>query len=181
MERSRAAKSEIRLSRSKCSGGHGSRVARKKGTFSGAPGPRGAGPAAVSPCRAPRTGPGLPRAHPGPPGVVTPWPYPHHDGSAGRKGGGITSLLLVKDIYVDVVSSGVGTTATVSSKGQITLPKAFRERHNLREGETVLVLETRDGVLIRHGRKSLRGILRGQVDAELLEKSVRALRSEWRL
>lgn len=82
---------------------------------------------------------------------------------------------------MDIVWSGVGTTVTVSSKGQITLPKAFRERHNLREGETVLVLETRDGVLIRHGRKSLRGILRGQVDAELLEKSVRALRSEWRL
>ncbi len=75
----------------------------------------------------------------------------------------------------------MATTATVSSKGQITLPKSLREKHNLREGETVLVLETRDGVLIRHGRKSLRGLLRGRIDAAGLEASVRALRREWRL
>ncbi len=75
----------------------------------------------------------------------------------------------------------MATSATVSSKGQITLPKSLREKHNLREGETVLVLETRDGVLIRHGRKSLRGLLRGRIDTEGLEASVRALRREWRL
>ncbi len=75
----------------------------------------------------------------------------------------------------------MATTATVSSKGQITLPKSLREKHHLREGETVLVLETRDGVLIRHGRKSLRGILRGRIDTARLEKSVRDLRKEWRL
>ncbi len=75
----------------------------------------------------------------------------------------------------------MATTATVSSKGQITLPKSLREKHNLREGETVLVLETRDGVLIRHGRKSLRGLLRGRIDTAGLEASVRALRREWRL
>ncbi len=75
----------------------------------------------------------------------------------------------------------MATTATVSSKGQITLPKHLRDKHNLREGETVLVLETREGVLIRHGRKSLRGILRGRIDTARLEESVRDLRKEWRL
>ncbi len=70
---------------------------------------------------------------------------------------------------------------TVSSKGQITLPKALREKFNLREGEVVLVLETGDGVLIRHGRKSLRGLLRGKIDSERVEREIRALRREWRL
>lgn len=91
------------------------------------------------------------------------------------------ALLLVKHIYSKCDDLVVATTATVSSKGQITLPKSLREKHNLREGETVLVLEMRDGVLIRHGRKSLRGILRGRIETAGLEASVRALRREWRL
>ncbi len=73
----------------------------------------------------------------------------------------------------------MATTATGSSKGQFTLPKSLREKHNLREGETVLVLESREEVLIRHGRKSPRGLLRGRIDTTGLEASVRALRREW--
>lgn len=72
-------------------------------------------------------------------------------------------------------------TATVSSKGQITLPKRLREKHNLREGETVLILETQDGVLVRHGRRSLRGLLRGKIDTARVDASIRSLRKEWRL
>ncbi len=75
----------------------------------------------------------------------------------------------------------MATTATVSSKGQITLPKRLRDRHHLEEGAVVLVLETRDGVLIRRGRKTLRGLLRGRIDARQAEKEIRALRKEWRL
>ena len=71
--------------------------------------------------------------------------------------------------------------ATVSSKAQITLPKALREKHNLREGETALVLETRDGVLVRSGRRGLRGILRGKLAAARAEAAIRKLRREGRL
>ncbi len=75
----------------------------------------------------------------------------------------------------------MATTATVSSKGQITLPKALREKHNLREGALVLILETSDGVLVRHGRKSLRGLLRGKIDTGRAEAEIRSLRAEWRI
>jgi AbrB family looped-hinge helix DNA binding protein len=75
----------------------------------------------------------------------------------------------------------MGSTVIVSSKGQITLPKALREKHRLREGDTVMILETRDGVLIRHGEQSLRGMLNGKIDVKKAEEAIRSLRSEWRL
>ncbi len=72
-------------------------------------------------------------------------------------------------------------TALVSSKGQITLPKELRDRHHLEEGTRVLILETREGVLIRPGRQSLRGLLKGQIDLDRAEKAVRSLRREWKV
>ncbi|MDE1820841.1 MAG: AbrB/MazE/SpoVT family DNA-binding domain-containing protein [Euryarchaeota archaeon] len=72
-------------------------------------------------------------------------------------------------------------TATVSSKGQITLPKDLREKHHLIEGEKVLVLDGEDGVVIRHARKSLRGLLKGKIDGDGMERDLRKLRREWRL
>jgi AbrB family looped-hinge helix DNA binding protein len=72
-------------------------------------------------------------------------------------------------------------TAVVSSKGQITLPKELRDRYHLKEGSTVLILGTTHGVLIRAGRHSLRGFLKGKVDPELAEKEICSLRSEWTL
>ena len=72
-------------------------------------------------------------------------------------------------------------TAVVSSKGQITLPKELRERYHLQEGATVLVLETKEGVLIRTGGRTLRGLLKGHIDPDKAEKAVRSLREEWRL
>jgi len=68
---------------------------------------------------------------------------------------------------------------TVSSKGQITLPKALRDRHHLKEGEVVLVLDSPDGIVIRHGRSSLRGMLKGQVDLPGFERDLKRLRKEW--
>ena len=69
--------------------------------------------------------------------------------------------------------------STISSKGQITLPKPLRDRHRLKEGDVVLILDADEGILIRHGRSSLRGILRGQIDSEEFEKDLRKLRKEW--
>jgi AbrB family looped-hinge helix DNA binding protein len=69
--------------------------------------------------------------------------------------------------------------STVSSKGQITLPKMLRERHHLKEGEVVLILDSEDGIVIRHGRPSLRGMLKDDIDGEGFEKDLKKLRKEW--
>lgn len=75
----------------------------------------------------------------------------------------------------------MATTATVSSKGQITLPKKLREKHHLTEGESVLVLDSTDGIVIRHARRSLRGLLKGKIHSEEFERDLKRLRREWRL
>ena len=72
-------------------------------------------------------------------------------------------------------------TAVVSSKGQITLPKELRERHHLSEGATVLILDAEDGVLVRPGRKTLRGLAKGRLDVKRAEREIRAHRKEWSL
>ncbi len=73
----------------------------------------------------------------------------------------------------------MASTVTVSSKGQITLPKALRERHHLGEGEEALVVDTEAGILIRpRPRQSLYGLLRGRIDSSGLERSIRRLRRE---
>lgn len=71
--------------------------------------------------------------------------------------------------------------ATVSSKGQITLPKPLRDRHHLKEGEVVLILDSDEGIFIRHGRSALRGMLRDRIDSEGFERDLKRLRKEWTL
>ncbi|MFQ5909941.1 MAG: AbrB/MazE/SpoVT family DNA-binding domain-containing protein [Thermoplasmata archaeon] len=73
------------------------------------------------------------------------------------------------------------TTVTISSKGQITLPKALREKYHLTQGEEALVLPAQDGILVKHKELSLRGILAGKIDTEGFEKDIRMLRKEWTL
>lgn len=68
--------------------------------------------------------------------------------------------------------------STVSSKGQITLPKPLRDRHHLKEGETVLILDSAEGILIRHGRSALRGMLKGKADSDEFERALKKLRME---
>lgn len=70
---------------------------------------------------------------------------------------------------------------TISSKGQVTLPKSLRERHHLMQGEVALVLDSPDGILIRHGRPTLRGMLKGRLDSTSFEKDLAKLRREWAL
>jgi AbrB family looped-hinge helix DNA binding protein len=71
--------------------------------------------------------------------------------------------------------------STVSAKGQITLPKALRDRHHLKAGELVVILDSDDGIVIRHGRPSLRGMLREEIDGDGFEKDLKKLRREWTL
>ncbi len=71
--------------------------------------------------------------------------------------------------------------STISSKGQITLPKDLREKYHLKEGETAVVLDAGEGILIKHARASLRGLLKGKVDLRGFEEDLRKLREEWTL
>lgn len=73
------------------------------------------------------------------------------------------------------------TTATIGSKGQITLPKALREKYHLTEGEKATILPAREGILIKHRELSLRGMLAGKVMTDRFEKDLRNLRREWTL
>ena len=69
----------------------------------------------------------------------------------------------------------------ISSKGQITLPKDLRDKYHLSCGETVIVSDSGEGIIIRHGNGTLRGILKGKVDIKGFEKDIRGLREEWNL
>ena len=69
----------------------------------------------------------------------------------------------------------------VGPKGQITIPKDLRERYHLLQGEEVVLVEQRDGVLLKHGGTSLRGRLRGKLDLEGVESDIRKIREEWTL
>ncbi len=69
--------------------------------------------------------------------------------------------------------------ATISSKGQITLPKVLREKYHLNEGETVVILDSGDGIVVKHTQESLRGLLKGRIDTEGFEKELGKLRKKW--
>jgi len=70
-------------------------------------------------------------------------------------------------------------TVTISSKGQITLPKDLRDKYHLAEGEAAVLVDAGDGILVKHGRTSLRGFLRGKIDSEGFAEDLRKLRKEW--
>ncbi len=69
----------------------------------------------------------------------------------------------------------------ISSKGQITLPKDLRIKYHLNQGESVLVLDSGEGIVIRHGKENLRGILKGKIDTKGFEDDIKILREEWKL
>ena len=69
----------------------------------------------------------------------------------------------------------------ISSKGQITLPKDLRDKYHLNCGETVILSDSGEGIIIRHGNGTLRGILKGKVDTKGFEKDIKILKEEWEL
>ncbi len=69
----------------------------------------------------------------------------------------------------------------ISPKGQITLPKEFRKKYHLKEGEEAMMVPVKEGVLIKHKRVSMRGILAGKIDAEGFHEDIKKLREEWKL
>ena len=61
------------------------------------------------------------------------------------------------------------------------MPKELRDKYHLKEGEEAIILDTGEGILLKHGRTSLRGILKGKIDSDGFEKDLRKLRKEWSL
>jgi len=74
--------------------------------------------------------------------------------------------------------------ATITSKGQLTLPKDLRKRFHLEEGEKVVLIPLEDGIMLKHQLnplRELRGILRREIDVQKASKFIAEARKEWRL
>jgi len=91
------------------------------------------------------------------------------------------SLPLVKNNRVQATVDAMAHSSTVSSKGRITLPKSLRDRHHLKPGERVTILDSEDGIVIRLSRPNLRGMLKEEIDGEGFEKDLQKLRKQWTL
>lgn len=70
----------------------------------------------------------------------------------------------------------------VSPKGQVVIPKEFRDRFGIKEGREVVVEAVEEGVLImkkeKNPVKSMTGLFEGQFKKSSVEL-VRELRKEW--
>ncbi len=69
---------------------------------------------------------------------------------------------------------------TIGPKGRVTIPKEFREKYHLLEGEDVLIVESAEGVLIKRRPRSLRGRLKGKISIHGFEEEIIWLRKNWR-
>jgi len=70
----------------------------------------------------------------------------------------------------------------VTSKGQLTLPKNLRKAYHVHEGETVVLVPVKEGILLKHSEDvRLSGLWRGLCTPEEAENWVEELRSQWRL
>ena len=48
-------------------------------------------------------------------------------------------------------------------------------------GESVIVSDSGEGIIITHGKGTLRGMLKGKVDTDGFENDIKCLREEWKL
>ncbi len=72
----------------------------------------------------------------------------------------------------------------MTSKGQVTIPKDLRDRFGLKEGEEVLMVPANEGILLKHRMdsiRSLRGLLREEVDLKKASTFIGKVRREWRV
>ena len=72
----------------------------------------------------------------------------------------------------------------VSTKGQVTIPKDFREAYNIKPGDDVFMIKDRDGILIKKKNSNLRvlrGLLSDEIDLQKAENFINAERRKWRL
>lgn len=74
--------------------------------------------------------------------------------------------------------------STLTSKGQITIPKELRDKYNLKEGEQVMITASKDGLIVRPATnplRELRGYMKEEVNLEKAEKFISTIRKQWRL
>lgn len=72
----------------------------------------------------------------------------------------------------------------MTSKGQVTIPKDLRDRFGLKEGEEVLMVPAHEGILLKHrmdSMRSLRGLMREEVDLKKASTFIGKVRGEWRV
>ena len=72
----------------------------------------------------------------------------------------------------------------ITSKGQVTIPKDLRDRFGFKEGEEVLMVPENEGILLKHRMdsiRSLRGLLREEVDLKKASTFIGKVRREWRV
>ena len=69
----------------------------------------------------------------------------------------------------------------VGTKGQITLPKALRDKYHFFNGEEVVLEPQKKGVLLMHAPSVLRGKFRGKLDIEGFEKDIKRIHEQWKL
>jgi AbrB family looped-hinge helix DNA binding protein len=71
----------------------------------------------------------------------------------------------------------------LSKKGQLTIPKELRDKFNFKENIELLLLPTKEGILIKpksHGLRTLRGLFR-ELNFEEAEQIIKDERKRWRL
>ncbi len=72
----------------------------------------------------------------------------------------------------------------MTSKGQVTIPKDLRDRFGLKKGEEVLMVPANEGILLKHrmnSMRSLRGLMREEVDLKKASTFIGRVRREWRV
>ncbi len=72
----------------------------------------------------------------------------------------------------------------LSTKGQLTIPKEFREKLNIHAGDEV-ILYLKDEKIIVSPKimdiRMLRGLLREEIDVEKVDDFLKSERKKWRL
>lgn len=69
----------------------------------------------------------------------------------------------------------------ITSKGQITIPKAIRDLLHLLKGDEVVLLPTEKGVILKRETASLRGIWKGKLTKKEIDEGIQEIRSKWRI
>ncbi|VVB96141.1 Antidote-toxin recognition MazE, bacterial antitoxin [uncultured archaeon] len=69
----------------------------------------------------------------------------------------------------------------ITSKGQITIPKAVRELLHLLKGDEVVLVPTESGVILKRDTASLRGIWKGKLTEKEIDEGIKEIRSKWRI
>ncbi len=69
----------------------------------------------------------------------------------------------------------------ITSKGQITIPKAIRDLLHLLKGDEIVLVPTEKGVILKRETASLRGIWKGKLTKKDIDEGIKEIRSKWRI